>query len=157
MTSLMSESHFCPPTVSSFDASTHSAPIPNEDEDHRWFFPRRPLERDQNLDEKLQIENRRMTESPGYQRTLPFRRKLPAFEKRSQVMKLIRSGNVCVISGSTGSGKTTQIPQFILDEALEKGESDISMTTACSWNLPDFPVYLCFNFWAAVPIRDKVT
>ena len=47
-------------------------------------------------------------------------------------MKLIDSGgggtgvgrvpsNVCVISGATGSGKTTQIPQFILDEAIERG------------------------------------
>ena len=99
----------------------------NDDDDHRWFFPRRPLERDQNMDEKLQKDHHRMTESPGYQRTLPFRRKLPAFEKRSQVMKLIQSkvGNVSVISGSTGSGKTTQIPQFILDEALEKGENQI--------------------------------
>ena len=40
-------------------------------------------------------------------------------------MKLIHSGNVCVISGATGSGKTTQIPQFILDEALEKGKEGL--------------------------------
>ena len=29
-----------------------------------------------------------------------------------------------MISGATGCGKTTQLPQFLLDEALENGAAD---------------------------------
>ena len=107
-------------------ASMTTRPSNDEDDDAEgsWFFPRRPLERDEQLDEKLLQDYRRMSSSTAYQKTLPFREKLPAFQKRDRVMKLIHAGNVCVISGATGSGKTTQIPQFVLDEALEKGESE---------------------------------
>ena len=94
---------------------------PVVDDDGGWFFPRQPLERNPQLDDRLLQDYQRMKESDGYQKTISFRRKLPAFERRKKIMKLIENGNVCVISGATGSGKTTQIPQFILDDALEKG------------------------------------
>ena len=102
-------------------------PSNDDDDEASWFFPRRSLERDEQLDEKLLQDYRRMLSSTAYQKTLPFREKLPAFQRRNQVMKLVQAGNVCVISGATGSGKTTQIPQFVLDEALEKGESKSTM------------------------------
>ena len=34
----------------------------------------------------------------------------------------IESNQVTIIQGSTGSGKTTQVPQYILDHYAEKGE-----------------------------------
>ena len=109
----------CGISASSSNPSLITRPV--VDDDGGWFFPRQPLERNPQLDQRLLQDYQRMTESVDYQRTLSFRRKLPAFERRKKIMKLIESGNVCVISGATGSGKTTQIPQFILDEALEKG------------------------------------
>ena len=41
-----------------------------------------------------------------------------------QLVEMIRScsGRVCVVSGSTGCGKTTQIPQFILEDAIARGQ-----------------------------------
>ena len=44
------------------------------------------------------------------------RSKLPAFGVRDKIIELIENNNVIVISGETGCGKTTQIPQYILEE-----------------------------------------
>ncbi|XP_075811962.1 putative ATP-dependent RNA helicase DHX57 isoform X2 [Microtus pennsylvanicus] len=49
---------------------------------------------------------------------LQERRTLPAWEERETILKLLSKHQVVVISGMTGCGKTTQIPQFILDNSL---------------------------------------
>ena len=43
-----------------------------------------------------------------------FNTALPIFEKKSEILEAISSHPVVIISGETGSGKTTQIPQFCL-------------------------------------------
>lgn len=50
-----------------------------------------------------------------------FRRKLPSYQMREEIVSVIESNQVVVISGETGCGKTTQVPQFILDDYLAKG------------------------------------
>ncbi|XP_015774501.1 PREDICTED: ATP-dependent RNA helicase DHX36-like [Acropora digitifera] len=40
---------------------------------------------------------------------------------KNELLKLIKSEQVLVISGETGCGKTTQVAQFILDDAIEQG------------------------------------
>ncbi|XP_041666905.1 3'-5' RNA helicase YTHDC2 [Cheilinus undulatus] len=45
-----------------------------------------------------------------------FRRSLPVHERQDEILQLIRDHRVVLVLGETGSGKTTQIPQFILDE-----------------------------------------
>ena len=42
---------------------------------------------------------------------------LPILIKKKQILSLLDSNQVLVISGETGCGKTTQVPQFILEEA----------------------------------------
>lgn len=37
---------------------------------------------------------------------------------REKILEVLRSSQVVVISGETGCGKTTQVPQFILDDFL---------------------------------------
>ena len=60
------------------------------------------------------------------QRTLDeFRSKLPAHAMRDEILDLIRANNVIVLSGETGCGKTTQIPQYILDDCLSSGRGQI--------------------------------
>uniref|UniRef100_A0A8C2MZY4 Putative ATP-dependent RNA helicase DHX57 n=1 Tax=Cricetulus griseus TaxID=10029 RepID=A0A8C2MZY4_CRIGR len=49
---------------------------------------------------------------------LQERQSLPAWEERETILKLLSKHQVVVISGMTGCGKTTQIPQFILDNSL---------------------------------------
>ncbi|KAH9607253.1 hypothetical protein KSS87_014411 [Heliosperma pusillum] len=47
-----------------------------------------------------------------------FREKLPAFHMRSEFLKSVAQNQVLVVSGETGCGKTTQLPQFILEEEI---------------------------------------
>lgn len=56
--------------------------------------------------------------SRQFQSILQERQSLPAWEERENILKLLSRHQVVVISGMTGCGKTTQIPQFILDDSL---------------------------------------
>ncbi|KAK7268103.1 hypothetical protein RIF29_20790 [Crotalaria pallida] len=47
-----------------------------------------------------------------------FRQKLPAFKMKSEFLKAVQENQVLVVSGETGCGKTTQLPQFILEEEI---------------------------------------
>ena len=46
------------------------------------------------------------------------RQRLPAWSKHQEIVKVIHSGQVTLITGETGSGKSTQAIQFILDDAI---------------------------------------
>ncbi|KAJ8952268.1 hypothetical protein NQ318_007435 [Aromia moschata] len=48
------------------------------------------------------------------------RRKLPVFDKRNKLLELIRRHKTLIILGETGSGKTTQIPQYIYSARLQE-------------------------------------
>ncbi|KAE8717061.1 hypothetical protein F3Y22_tig00110065pilonHSYRG00310 [Hibiscus syriacus] len=47
-----------------------------------------------------------------------FREKLPAFKVKAEFLKAVAENQVLVVSGETGCGKTTQLPQFILEEEI---------------------------------------
>ncbi|KAH1262507.1 DExH-box ATP-dependent RNA helicase DExH1 [Glycine max] len=47
-----------------------------------------------------------------------FREKLPAFKMKSEFLKAVQENQVLVVSGETGCGKTTQLPQFLLEEEI---------------------------------------
>ncbi|XP_066149688.1 3'-5' RNA helicase YTHDC2-like isoform X1 [Euwallacea fornicatus] len=46
-----------------------------------------------------------------------IRENLPIFEKRRNILDCIESNRVIILSSETGSGKTTQVPQYIMEEA----------------------------------------
>lgn len=48
------------------------------------------------------------------QRILEERRQLPAWSARDKLLELVQQHPTLVVVGETGSGKTTQIPQFLL-------------------------------------------
>lgn len=52
--------------------------------------------------------------SRQYQGLAETRLTLPVSRQKDIVLQKIRSENIVVIAGETGSGKSTQIPQFIL-------------------------------------------
>lgn len=59
--------------------------------------------------------------SAKYYDILEKRKQLPAWEAREQLLLLVQKYQVVVLQGETGSGKTTQIPQFLLEHLHAKG------------------------------------
>ncbi|XP_020094661.1 DExH-box ATP-dependent RNA helicase DExH1 isoform X2 [Ananas comosus] len=57
--------------------------------------------------------------SPSARAMQSFREKLPAYRVKDDFLKAVAANQVLVISGETGCGKTTQLPQFILEEEIE--------------------------------------
>ncbi|XP_050524124.1 3'-5' RNA helicase YTHDC2-like isoform X2 [Daktulosphaira vitifoliae] len=53
---------------------------------------------------------------------LALRKSLPIWEKRGQIIQEIENNPVVIITAETGSGKTTQIPQFIIDSSAIKNK-----------------------------------
>src|SRR5690606_32788031 len=53
--------------------------------------------------------------SKNYFSLLEKRKKLPAWEARSHCVKLVQDHQILILQGETGSGKTTQIPQFLAE------------------------------------------
>ncbi|MDC7221392.1 MAG: ATP-dependent RNA helicase HrpA [Spirochaetales bacterium] len=53
---------------------------------------------------------------------------LPITEKRKEIVSLIQNNQVIVLSGETGSGKTTQIPKFCLEAGLGGKGKQIACT-----------------------------
>jgi ATP-dependent RNA helicase DHX57 len=51
------------------------------------------------------------------------RKGLPAWKHRDEVVSIAKENRVIVVTGETGSGKSTQIPQFLLDDFLARGLS----------------------------------
>uniref|UniRef100_A0A3B5A1T6 Helicase ATP-binding domain-containing protein n=1 Tax=Stegastes partitus TaxID=144197 RepID=A0A3B5A1T6_9TELE len=51
------------------------------------------------------------------------REQLPVFQHRHRVLEALQRHRVVVVAGETGSGKSTQIPQFLLEELLTGGKA----------------------------------
>ncbi|KAM3560790.1 hypothetical protein MY1884_002735 [Beauveria asiatica] len=62
--------------------------------------------------------------SSAYKEMLGKRQKLPAWQMRKRIVETVMDNHVTIISGETGSGKSTQSVQFILDDLYEKGLGD---------------------------------
>ncbi|KAL6529829.1 hypothetical protein OROGR_015452 [Orobanche gracilis] len=65
----------------------------------------------------------RIEKAPKLRQIAEGRSKLPIASFRDTITSTIVSHQVILICGETGCGKTTQVPQFLLDHAWSKGES----------------------------------
>ncbi|KCV72791.1 hypothetical protein H696_00370 [Fonticula alba] len=54
-----------------------------------------------------------------FKKMLNERQRLPAWPERSNILKIIEDSQTTVLTGETGSGKTTQVPQYLLERSLE--------------------------------------
>jgi len=65
--------------------------------------------------------------SSQFFKILDCRKRLPCWEMRSTVENMVRNNQSSVLIGETGSGKTTQCPQFLFDAGwTEKGQIAIT-------------------------------
>ncbi|XP_038057794.1 ATP-dependent DNA/RNA helicase DHX36-like [Patiria miniata] len=92
------------------------------DEQYHSFY-QHPLTQDPELDKRLRLElEAKQADNRQYKDMQEFRKKLPSYNMRHELLRLINENQVVVISGETGCGKTTQVPQFILDHHVERGQ-----------------------------------
>lgn len=77
--------------------------------------------RDTSLDDYLKSDLQSKKSDLKYKEMLKFREKLPSYGKKKELVELINSNRVLVVSGETGCGKTTQVTQFILDDYINRG------------------------------------
>ena len=81
------------------------------------------------------------------------RMELPVCRMEQEIMEALSSSDVLILCGETGSGKTTQIPQFLLEAGYGSLDTEIkladellstSTTTTTTTILPPPPFYLGF-------------
>ncbi|KAJ4311008.1 putative ATP-dependent RNA helicase ucp12 [Fusarium piperis] len=63
----------------------------------------------------------RRQESSSWKDMLSKRQRLPAWQMREAIIGTVKSNHVTIISGETGSGKSTQSMQFVLDDLYAHG------------------------------------
>ena len=60
-------------------------------------------------------------QTPLQQKMLSGRQSLPAWKLREAIIRTVNEYHVTIISGETGSGKSTQSVQFVLDDLIQRG------------------------------------
>lgn len=68
---------------------------------------------------QMRTEQQQWQGSPEGKKMMEFRCTLPAYKEKVALLSAISENQVVIISGETGCGKTTQIPQFILESEIE--------------------------------------
>lgn len=96
-----------------------SAAIAGNQRLQRHAKPLRWIESKHSRDEWL-----RRQQSPALKDMMTKRQMLPAWHKCDAIIRTVEENNVTIISGETGSGKSTQSMQFILDDLYERGLGD---------------------------------
>lgn len=70
--------------------------------------------------------------TPRYQRLLEEREKLPVFRSRHSIIETLKKHRVVVVAGETGSGKSTQVPHFLLEDLLHNERNLSKCNIVCT-------------------------
>lgn len=99
------------------------------DDDHNIDFLLDTVDEGPQLTQEQEALKRRIEEEEQRIKTIDeVRKSLPVYKYRSQLLEAIREHNVLIIVGETGSGKTTQLPQYL----FEDGYTVNGMKVACT-------------------------
>ena len=84
-------------------------------------LPRRLIDQPNQISQSKEILDdwRRRQASPMQSKMMDQRKRLPAWQLKDQIVESVNSHQVTIISGETGSGKSTQSVQFILDDFIQ--------------------------------------
>lgn len=58
---------------------------------------------------------------PVHGKKIEARERLPAFKQQQRIVDILKTDQCLVISGETGSGKSTQVVQYVLDSMIDAG------------------------------------
>ncbi|ORZ13412.1 P-loop containing nucleoside triphosphate hydrolase protein [Lobosporangium transversale] len=61
---------------------------------------------------------------PNYIKLFEKRKELPIYKFRDQLLTTLENHQVLIVSGETGCGKSTQVPQYLVEYMLESGLGD---------------------------------
>lgn len=75
---------------------------------------------DQKFAEHMKLTGEASSDFARKKTILEQRRFLPAFAVRQEVLNVIRENSVVIIVGETGSGKTTQLTQYLHEDGYSK-------------------------------------
>ncbi|KAF7730393.1 hypothetical protein EC973_002199 [Apophysomyces ossiformis] len=88
-------------------------------------FERRSKESLDDVSQKLKKALEDLHASAQYAPLGEVRAKLPANHYQTKVIEAVLENQVTIVSGETGCGKTTQVPQFILDEEIRQNRGAV--------------------------------
>lgn len=90
----------------------------------KQHIPRHPRPITWTPNQKSKDDWLRRQVDPKLQSQIQARRTLPAWEMKETIIDMVNSHQVTIISGETGSGKSTQSAQFILDDLYQRALGD---------------------------------
>ncbi|XP_039211600.1 ATP-dependent RNA helicase DHX29 isoform X1 [Crotalus tigris] len=70
--------------------------------------------------------------SSRYQRLLKEREQLPVFKYKHTLIETLKKHRVVVVAGETGSGKSTQVPHFLLEDLLHNEQNLNKCNIVCT-------------------------
>ncbi|XP_043920360.1 ATP-dependent RNA helicase DHX29 [Protopterus annectens] len=70
--------------------------------------------------------------SAKHKKLLKDRQQLPVFLQKNTIVETLRRHRVVVVAGETGSGKSTQIPQFLLEDLLASKSEPKQCNIVCT-------------------------
>jgi HrpA-like RNA helicase len=71
--------------------------------------------------DELKMQQEYDREKPQLADAVAARACLPIYQHKAQIIAMVKNHDQCIVVGSTGSGKSTQVPQLILDDAIAEG------------------------------------
>ena len=74
------------------------------------------------ISKKLKTQLDDIKNDSQWQKMFAKRSTLPICALADELLNELRAHDAVVVCGETGCGKTTQVPQFLLDDAIERGE-----------------------------------
>ncbi|XP_008100991.2 ATP-dependent RNA helicase DHX29 [Anolis carolinensis] len=75
---------------------------------------------------------KKLQSTPKYQKLLKEREQLPVFKHRHSLIETLKKHRVVVVAGETGSGKSTQVPHFLLEDLLRNDHSLTKCNIVCT-------------------------
>jgi pre-mRNA-splicing factor ATP-dependent RNA helicase DHX16 len=101
----------------------------DEEQYINWSLEGRPADRDRQLTAEQTRLNAQLEQAQQKAVSIQETRKsLPIYQYREQFLEALQQYQVLVIVGETGSGKTTQLPQYL----AESGYTDNGMKVGCT-------------------------
>ncbi|KAF8445690.1 P-loop containing nucleoside triphosphate hydrolase protein [Boletus edulis BED1] len=106
-------------TTQKVPSISYDGPIDKENKRTIHRKPRHPY--DDRSDEQVKRDFENVCQTRIYTEMLVSRQRLPAFSVKDRFLDVLDKRRTVVVMGETGCGKTTQLPQFILDALIQTG------------------------------------